>query len=146
MSVRADSKGGVVVSNGPNGNVPVSSGPDGIHYEFSRMTMSAFAGALSQIANQPVIDMTELKGTCQLALDIPMAEVMKAARSAGFSVSGGAGMGDAANSPADAASEPSGGGIPIFESVQKLGLRLEQRKAPMEMIVVDHLERSPTDN
>ena len=34
--------------------------------------------------------------------------------------------------------------ISIFQSLEQLGLKLETRKAPMEMIVIDHLEKSPT--
>jgi uncharacterized protein (TIGR03435 family) len=43
-----------------------------------------------------------------------------------------------------AASDPSGGSI--FNSVRQLGLRLEKEKAPFETIVVDRLEKNPTDN
>jgi uncharacterized protein (TIGR03435 family) len=42
------------------------------------------------------------------------------------------------------AADPSGASI--FASVQKLGLRLERRKAPVEHIVVEHLEKVPTEN
>jgi uncharacterized protein (TIGR03435 family) len=42
------------------------------------------------------------------------------------------------------ASEPSGS--TIFVSVQQLGLKLESRKAPLPFIVIDHLEKSPTEN
>jgi len=44
---------------------------------------------------------------------------------------------------ADTASEP---GSSIVNSVQQLGLKLEARKAPLDMIVVDHLEKLPTEN
>ena len=47
-------------------------------------------------------------------------------------------------SPADAASTP--GGSAIFAAMEKLGLKLDSRKAPVETIVVDHLEKTPTDN
>jgi uncharacterized protein (TIGR03435 family) len=47
-------------------------------------------------------------------------------------------------SPADNASDPSGGSI--FQAVQALGLKLEPRKAPLDFIVIDHLEKTPTDN
>ena len=46
--------------------------------------------------------------------------------------------------PADAASEP--GGDSIFKAVEKLGLKLEARRAPVENIVIDHLEKTPTEN
>ena len=34
----------------------------------------------------------------------------------------------------------------VFEAVKQYGLRLEARKAPVEMIVVTHLEKTPTEN
>jgi uncharacterized protein (TIGR03435 family) len=33
-----------------------------------------------------------------------------------------------------------------FRAVQKLGLKLEARKAPFDTIIIDHLEKMPTDN
>jgi uncharacterized protein (TIGR03435 family) len=47
-------------------------------------------------------------------------------------------------SPADSASTPSGGSL--FAAIQQLGLKMEPRKAPLEMVVVDHLEKTPTEN
>ncbi len=34
----------------------------------------------------------------------------------------------------------------LFQAVQQLGLRLEAKKAPFDTIVVDHLEKNPTEN
>lgn len=141
LSFKADGKGAASVS-GPMGNVKVSPGPDGIHYEFGRMTMPAFADTLSQLTNLPVVDMTDLKGSYEVAFDIPMADLIKVAQAAGFAVPGAP---PAADAGAPVASDPSSGNA-IFNNVQKLGLKLEPRKAPVEMIVVDHLEKSPTEN
>ncbi len=38
------------------------------------------------------------------------------------------------------------GGGAIFNAMEKLGLKLDARKAPVETIVVDHLEKTPTEN
>jgi uncharacterized protein (TIGR03435 family) len=35
---------------------------------------------------------------------------------------------------------------PIFRAVQKLGLKLEARKAHFDTIIIDHLEKMATDN
>jgi len=37
-------------------------------------------------------------------------------------------------------------GSSVFQNIQQLGLKLEARKAPMEMIVIDHLAKAPTGN
>lgn len=34
----------------------------------------------------------------------------------------------------------------LFKAVQKLGLNLQQAKAPVDTIVVDHLEKMPMEN
>ncbi|MFZ0961971.1 MAG: TIGR03435 family protein, partial [Terriglobia bacterium] len=39
-----------------------------------------------------------------------------------------------------------GGGSTVFASVKKLGLKLEPRKAPVEQLVIDHVEKTPTEN
>ena len=48
-------------------------------------------------------------------------------------------------SPAAAASEPTGGSS-VFASVQKLGLKLEKRKAAVEQLVIDRVEKTPTED
>lgn len=45
---------------------------------------------------------------------------------------------------AGAASEPAGNSV--FQAVQKLGLRLDPERAPIDVIVVDKLEKTPTAN
>lgn len=44
-----------------------------------------------------------------------------------------------------AASDPNGS-VTLPEAVEKLGLKLEQQKRPMPVIVIDHLEQQPTEN
>jgi uncharacterized protein (TIGR03435 family) len=56
---------------------------------------------------------------------------------------GGPLPGGDAKSPDDA-SDP--GASSIFRSVQEMGLKLDARKAPLELIVVDHIEKTPTEN
>ena len=75
-----------------------------------------------------------------------MEDLMNAARSAGMQAPGpgrGAG-GMPGRGPAEGASDPSDSSL--FTNVQQLGLKLEARKAPVDLIVVDHLEKLPTEN
>ena len=47
--------------------------------------------------------------------------------------------------PGAGASDPTGGGS-IFDAVQALGLKLEPRKSSVDTIVIDHIEKMPTEN
>jgi uncharacterized protein (TIGR03435 family) len=37
-------------------------------------------------------------------------------------------------------------GNSVFSVMEKLGMKLDPRKAPVDTIVVDHIEKMPTDN
>jgi uncharacterized protein (TIGR03435 family) len=38
------------------------------------------------------------------------------------------------------------GGDPLGNAVEQLGLKLDSRKAPVDLFVVDQVSRTPTDN
>ena len=84
----------------------------------------------SLAGGMPVVDKTGLKGTFQVVLDIPMTAMNPAG----------------AGAAAGAASEPESRTAAMFHVVQKMGLKLEQRKIPLETIVVDHIEKTTTEN
>jgi uncharacterized protein (TIGR03435 family) len=44
------------------------------------------------------------------------------------------------------ASDPSGGGSSLTDAVQSMGLKLESRKAMVDQFIVDHIEKTPTEN
>ncbi len=128
------------------GAVKFSVGPDGImHYEYEKLEMSLLADALSQFLGKPVIDMTGLKGKYHVALDMSREDLLNVARQNGVNIPAGAAPGGGGGgSPAEAASDP--GSSTIFTAVKQLGLKLDSRKAPVETIVVDKVEKMPTDN
>jgi uncharacterized protein (TIGR03435 family) len=144
MRITQDGRG-AVVTGGLGGTVRMAPGRDGnMRMEASKMTLPAFAEMLSRFVDKPVVDMTELKGAYQFSLELSMADMMKGARTAGVVMPPGAMPGGRGVAPPDAASDPSGGSV--FQSVQELGLRLEPRKSAIAMVVVDHVDKSPTDN
>jgi uncharacterized protein (TIGR03435 family) len=135
--------GGATVVTGNGGATKMSMGQDGqMRMEMSRMTMPAFAELLARLADRPVLDMTELKGNYQIVLDLTMTDLLAVARASGASLPAFGGRGD--GSRLGQASDPSGGSV--FASVQELGLRLDPRKAPAETVIVDQLEKTPTEN
>jgi uncharacterized protein (TIGR03435 family) len=41
---------------------------------------------------------------------------------------------------------PEEGGGSVVDAVEKLGLKLELRKSPADVVIIDHIEKSPTEN
>jgi uncharacterized protein (TIGR03435 family) len=126
---------GAQTHTGPGGDSRITPGPNGsVRVETRRMTMKAFAEFLARYCDRPVVDMTGAAGLFDAGLDVSAEEMRSAARAHGANV------GKAPEEPSDPA------GPSLMSSLQKLGLRLEGRKSPAEVIVVDALERAPTEN
>jgi uncharacterized protein (TIGR03435 family) len=136
----------VVKANDQPGTSKMSMVDGKMRMESTQVKMPAFAEMLTRFVGKPVVDMTELKGSYDTVLELSMAEMMVMAQKAGMNVPGMMGP-PAADSgrPADAASDPTASGS-IFASIQQLGLKLETRKVPVDTIVVDKLEKMPTEN
>jgi uncharacterized protein (TIGR03435 family) len=125
--------------SGPGGSSQVTPGPGGnLHFAVKKMTLKVLADLINPYCDQPVFDMTELKGSYDLELDISGEEVRSAARAHGASIP------QPAAGASSEASEPAS--VSLAASLEKLGLKLEGRKAPAEVIVVDKAERVPTAN
>jgi uncharacterized protein (TIGR03435 family) len=137
MKITGTQEKGMTVTNTPAGTQKMTMVDGVMHVEASKMAMSMLAEALSRYVDHPVVDMTELKGNYQVVLDISQEDIRAVMRSVGAAMPAGAG------GATDTASEP---GSSIVTSVQQLGLRLEARKMPIDMIVIDHLEKLPTEN
>jgi uncharacterized protein (TIGR03435 family) len=144
LSFKSDAKGMVLTGGGQKGQVRISKAEGGIRIESSKMTMEVLAETLSRFVDRPVVDMTEIKGDYEVALEISMADILAVARAAGQVIPPGAGGAEPGKAPLDTASDPSGSSI--FDTIQKLGLKLEARKGPIEVIVIDHVEKAPTEN
>jgi uncharacterized protein (TIGR03435 family) len=144
MTVKGTPESGMTINNGPNGTQKMTMANGMMHLETSKMSMSQFAETLSRFLDHPVVDMTELKGNYQVALDISMEDMMNAAKAAGMQAPPAGAMGGRGGGAAEAASDP--GVSSLFNNVQQLGLKLESRKSPVESIVIDHLEKVPTEN
>lgn len=103
----------------------------------NHISMITLATLLSRFSGQTVVDMTGLEGVYDLKLEWTPEHATKPASSAS-SADADAG----ADTGADADSGPS-----LFAAVeQQLGLKLEVRKGPVEIIVIDHAERVPIQN
>jgi len=84
---------------------------------FQNASMDTIARALSQLLQGPVVNLTGLTGKYDLSWEIPPPEM-----------------------PGE---DPQ---YAIAKAVEKFGLKLERRKVPLEILVVDSISRTPTPN
>lgn len=108
-------------------------------FEGHKMPASAMADTLARFVDRPVVDLTELKGnydfTLQFAPEDFLAMMMRSAVAAGVTLPPEAmKLIDAAN------------GDSLFTAIETLGLKLDRRKEPIEVLVIDHMEKTPSDN
>jgi len=107
-------------------------------------TMAFFVEQLQGMPglNWPVLDATGLEGGWDFSLTysiFPAALLNAGGR-------GGPPGGDPQSAALPSASDP-GGGYTIFEAIEKqLGLRLKAEKRNEKVIIVDHMETTPTEN
>jgi uncharacterized protein (TIGR03435 family) len=94
----------------------------------ARITMPQLATMLSFTVDRPVVDRTMLTGLYRLRIELPPPTLLIASV---FST----------KTPTN---EPDV--VSPFKAVEKLGLRLEPRRAMLDTLVVDKIDRVPTDN
>jgi uncharacterized protein (TIGR03435 family) len=133
-----------------------------LHVDFSMTTMTGFADMVTQLFAQlggtggkQIVDMTGIQGNYDATIDLSLAEIIAMARAAGVDIPARApaaapagtagGAGESGNVPV--ASDPGGGGgTSLADAVQSMGLKLESRKAMVDQLIVDHIEKTPTEN
>jgi uncharacterized protein (TIGR03435 family) len=116
-----------------------------------KATLSRLADSLSNTMDRQVIDMTELKGAYEIDLTWSPDESDSAKLKFGPGPGrgpGGEGAGPGGGDPHGDPKATDGPDAPnIFVALQeKMGLKLEPRKAPADIIVVDQAEKVPTEN
>jgi uncharacterized protein (TIGR03435 family) len=115
------------------------------HMQMGKQTMAGFADMLGNSLDRPVVDMTELKGKYDFTLDYtpeegqgmmgPMGKMPPMTPPVGHE--GG---------PGAAAPDPQSGPSLFTALQEQLGLKLEPRKGPVDLLVVDRAEKVPTEN
>ena len=104
-----------------------------------KLTMATFADTVARFSDRPIVDMTNLKGNYDFTLTFTpedfRALMIRSAITAGVQL------------PAEAMRALEGvSGDSLFTAIQTLGLKLEPRKAPIDVLVIDRIERTPTEN
>ncbi len=108
-------------------------------FEAKKLTMANVVRTLELYTDRPVVDMTDLTGTYDFTLEVTaedyQAMLVRAAVSAGVTL------------PPQALKLLDGATLPsLFDSLQKVGLKLDARKAPLDVLVIDEVRKTPTDN
>jgi uncharacterized protein (TIGR03435 family) len=147
-------KDGTATMNlGAKGTVTYKMDPatQAMRMEASSISMAGFADMLAQFSQlgggsaRPIVDKTGLKGNYQVSMDFPLADLMNMARAAGMMPPGAGPAQAAAALPGDAAAEP-GGSSSLNESIAAMGLKLDPENDTVDELVVDHIEKAPTEN
>jgi len=157
IHVTTNSDGSMKMNMGAKGTITqkIDMANQTVHMESSMTTMAGFAEMLTNMmqmgggGGQQVMDMTGLKGNYEVAVDFSLGDLMamarEKAREMGINIGVPGGPAPADTVPASGATDPAGRSS-VYTSVEKLGLKLESRKAPVEQVVVDHVEKTPTEN
>jgi uncharacterized protein (TIGR03435 family) len=141
----SDQRPVAITGSGRGGNVAIdlgsgsafSLGPNG--FEAKKITMATFADMLTRFTDRAVVDLTGLKGSYDFGLELSpedrTAILIRAALTAGVVLP-----------PQALAMLDNGSNASLINSLQKLGLTFEARKAPLEMLVIDSIQKTPTEN
>ena len=100
-----------------------------MHMALAKMPMAALAQIVSSWLGVPVVDRTSLKDNYQATLDFSLADTVAAVQT--DATAGGV------------ATDPPG--TSLFAMIKHLGLALERVKAPVSILVVDHVEQVPRE-
>lgn len=112
-----------------------------MHMVADSITMKGFAVMINTLGGgegRQVVDMTGLTGHYQAAIDFSLVDLVSSLHDQGITVPMGAPGGSAATDPE--------GGATVAAALEKLGLKLEKSRAPVDRLVVDHVEKLPTEN
>lgn len=131
------------------GNMRMTMGPKGIHMT-GKVTLFQLSDALSNFTDRLVVDMTELKGIYDIDLEFKP-------EGRGPDLPGPLKMGPPGGGPGGAGPSPgpAEAGQPhddtdaasLFTVVlEKLGLKMDPRKAPVDLYVIDHADKAPSEN
>ena len=115
-----------------------------MHMEASTITMKGFVMMMTTLGageGRQIVDMTGLTGMYQAAVDFSVMDLQSSLSAQGIDIPrrpGGGSSGTEATDPE--------GGATVSAALEKLGLRLEKSSAKVDRLVVDHVEKSPTEN
>lgn len=108
-------------------------------FEIKKVNMDMLVRVLERYVDRPLIDQTGLKGTYDLTIPVTQEDyqtmLIRAAVNSGVVL------------PPQALRLLDTGSIAsLMDGLQQLGLKMDARKAPLDMVVVDQILKTPTQN
>ncbi|HEX5226314.1 MAG TPA: TIGR03435 family protein [Bryobacteraceae bacterium] len=107
-------------------------------FEGHKLPFPMIADVMARFTDRPVVDMTATKGNYAFSLELSPEDFramgIRAAIAAGAQV------------PPQVLQQAETSGDSLANALDKLGLKLEPRKAPIETLIVDHAEKTPSEN
>ena len=134
VTVAAAGTGGVSVDLGGGASYSFSNG----RFDGTRMTAAMIAATFERFSDRRVLDMTGLAGTYDVSFEL----APEAAQLFGLRAAVNAGI----RLPPQALSLLDTGGNPLLDAVEQLGLKLDARTGPVDVLVVDAARRVPIEN
>ena len=108
-------------------------------FEGKKLSMAMLADMLTRFVDRPVVDTTGLKGSYDLVLEVPPEDYRAMlVRSA---INSGIVLPPVALRLLEGATDSS-----LSNALQKAGLAFETRKAPLDVLVIDSMQKLPTEN
>jgi uncharacterized protein (TIGR03435 family) len=106
--------------------------------EAKKFTGATIAAVLERFTDRPMVDLTELKGTYDFEFAVTPEEaqtlMIRAAIAAGVQL------------PPQAVQLADNGGNPLEGAVEQLGLKLDSRRMSVDILIIDQIQKTATDN
>jgi uncharacterized protein (TIGR03435 family) len=127
--------GGVTVNYGKGSSFSLANNK----FQIKKLSFAEFAASLSRFADRMVVDMTNTPGKYDFEVEMTPEDyrgmLIRSAINAGVTL------------PPQALQLLEGvSGESFFMALQTIGLKVESRKAPLEVLVVDKVTKAPTEN
>jgi uncharacterized protein (TIGR03435 family) len=108
-------------------------------FEVKKVSMDMLARQLERYVDRPILDMTDLKGIYDLTFAVTTEDyqtmLIHAAVNAGMML------------PPQVLQLLDNSSIgSLMDGLQQLGLKMDARKAPLDVLVIDQLSKTPTEN
>jgi uncharacterized protein (TIGR03435 family) len=132
VGVTSDTSGNIA-SASVNGSMKMIPRENGMRIQCTKMNTTGMMELLGRFVERPVIDDTGLKSRYDFDLDVGLQDMLSLAKAAGINV------------PVMPQAADVGGSV-VFTAIQQYGLKLEPRKAAIDMLMIDRVEKTPTDN